>query len=819
MAIPVHSHQTEQHRGPLRSAGWANLCRVALVLALAGLSAAPAPGQAPTADESNNAEAADNANPAPDNNAEANNADGNNADANNTDANDPASNEQAEAAEANEPADPPADPIEAPDRAGRLLRLRLPITGSADSAFRSIVDRTKQQLLAEANQNEGGDRQRPVIVIEFAPLASGDGFGQGTDFARALSLARYLTSDELAGIKTVAFIPRTVKGHAVLVALACEEIAMASTAELGEAGIDEDPTRPIEPAVLEGYRQIARARRTAPEAIALGMVDRSMEVLEVETEASIEFVLREDLAEVEKEQAVVRATPLFAAGSMGLVSARQGRKYGAVKYLVEDRESLSGILRLDPSALAEDSALVADWRPIMYTVEGPITATSVSRARRLIDNEVAQNGANWIGMRIASSGGSVAFAQDLATYFSQVGGNLQGQATRSVAYVPESASGVAALVALAGDQLVMHRGATVGGDVTPPLTEGELASLRVTVEDSLAPNSPHTWSLLMATVDPELEVFRYTNRQSGVERLFSEEEADAQADAGDWRQGEAITKPGEVLQLDSDTAAALGIATHVVDNLEELNQIYGFPASPSEVEATWSLELADALASPGITVLLLVIAFAGIYFELHTPGLGIGGFVAAVALLLFFWSKALHGTVEWLEVLLFVGGLVSILLEIFVLPGVGIFGLGGALMVVAALVLAGQRSLVPKSAEEFAELQTSLAVVASAGVLMVVVSLVLRRYLPKIPILNDMMLAGPQGEALAELNYRESLAEYSHLVGQQGMTTTPLMPSGRAEIDGELIDVIAAGEVIERGVAVEVVSAKGSRVEVRVVKS
>lgn len=732
-----------------------------------------------------------------------------------------AGNEQSADEQGRQPqAEPLADlaVVKKSERTGRLLRLRLPITGSADSAFRSVVERTKQQLLAEAKQNGGDEAVRPVLVIELAPLASGDGFGQGTEFARALTLARYLTSDELAGVKTVAFIPRTVKGHAVLVALACEEIAMASTAELGEAGIDEDPTRPIEPAVLEGYRQIARARRTAPEAVAIGMVDRSAEVMEVETEASIEFVLREDLAKIEKENTVVRATPLFAAGSMGLVTSRQGRMFGAVKYVVDDRDSLANLLRINSAALAEDSALVADWRPIMYTLEGPITATSASRARRLIDNEIAQQGANWIGLRIDSSGGSVAFAQDLATYFATAGGNNNGgQSTRTVAYVPEAAGGVAALVALAGDQLVMHRGATIGGEVSPPLTESELASLRVTVEESLAPNSPHTWSLLMATVNPNLEVFRYTNRQTGTERLYSEEEAAALPDSDDWRQGEEITKPEEVLSLNSDTAAALGIAAHVVDNLEELNQIYGFSSNPREVETTWSLELAEALASPGMTVLLLVIAFAGVYFELHTPGLGIGGFVAAVALLLFFWSKALHGTVEWLEVLLFVGGLVSILLEIFVLPGMGIFGLGGALMVIAALVLAGQRTLVPNSAEEFAELQTSLGVVASAGVLMVVVSLVLRRYLPKIPILNDMMLAGPQGEELAELNYRESLAEYSHLVGAHGVTTTPLMPSGRAEIEGELVDVIAAGQVIERGVTVEVVSAKGSRVEVRAV--
>ncbi len=63
-------------------------------------------------------------------------------------------------------------------RPGRLLRLRLPVTGSADSAFRSIVERTKTRLLAESDGTT-----RPVIVIEFVPLNEGDGYGQGTDFA------------------------------------------------------------------------------------------------------------------------------------------------------------------------------------------------------------------------------------------------------------------------------------------------------------------------------------------------------------------------------------------------------------------------------------------------------------------------------------------------------------------------------------------------------------------------------------------------------------------------------------------------------------
>ena len=81
------------------------------------------------------------------------------------------------------------------------------------------------------------------------------------------------------------------------------------------------------------------------------------------------------------------------------------------------------------------------------------------------------------------------------------------------------------------------------------------------------------------------------------------------------------------------------------------------------------------------------------------------------------------------------------------------------------------------------------------------------------------MLNPPADEELADLDYRESLAEYSYLVGQQGTATTNLMPAGKAEFDGQLVDVISEGLPIDRGQAVVVTKARGSRVLVRAVEA
>src|SRR5436190_14068171 len=128
---------------------------------------------------------------------------------------------------------------------GFLIRVNLPITEGADLRIRNAVTR----LLANLDRNG----PRPVLVIELWP-GQVDG-GAGSDFFKTSSLAKFLSRDlrDLAGgIKTVAYIPKTIKGHAVLLAMACEEIVMAPDAEIGDAGIDE---KDIGPFVRSGYAE------------------------------------------------------------------------------------------------------------------------------------------------------------------------------------------------------------------------------------------------------------------------------------------------------------------------------------------------------------------------------------------------------------------------------------------------------------------------------------------------------------------------------------------------------------------------------------
>lgn len=700
-----------------------------------------------------------------------------------------------EARKAEEQAPPPAPAT------GSLIRVPLPLTGNVDNRIKAMI----QRVQARAAQAPG---QRPILVLEFVP--SGSEFGEGTDFTRALALARYLSSRELAGVKTVAYVPRTIKGHAVLPVIACEEIIMNREAELGDAGVDEPSEAAIEPAVSSGYKQIAERRRTVPVEVALGMLDKNLEVLKVETEVSVEFVLREDLEALKQRSAVQSVEVLTPRGELGRFTGAEGRALGFVKYLAADRRAVARALGLSPDALQEDPSLGGDWRAVQLNVDGPIRPAMISKLQSMIQDAERLYQANLVLLKIDSTGGSLAESMNLANFLA----SLDRSQVRTVAYVPEHAQADAALIALAADQLVMHPGALLGGTEVHEIAEDEVAPARESIRESLAAKKERSWSLLAAFVDPQLEVHRYTHRKTGVVAFFSAEELAEQETPDDWMPGERVTRDDGVLQLSGEKAKELGLASELVESFAELKQNLGLQQEPQLLEPNWAESLIEALARPELAALLLILGGVAIYAEIHAPGIGIGAFVAAVCFLLFFWSKFLHGTAGWLEVLLFMAGLTALLLEIFILPGFGVFGLGGGLLMIASLVLASQTFVLPHNATELSELRDSLIVVGGAIVGVIAAGIVLRHYLPYTPLFNRMLLEPPRQDVAAPVN----AYDYRHLLGQRGIATTQLTPSGKARFGDELVDVIANGQVIDRGATIEVVLVRGNHVYVQAVE-
>lgn len=698
---------------------------------------------------------------------------------------------------------------------GRLIRVRLPLTDNADSQLVRTID----HVVDELKRQPAKAGRRPMLILEIAPQADEANDGQGTAFTRALTIADHLLSPELSSVQTVAYIPRSIKGHGALIALACEKIVMSPEAELGDAERKEDADRPVDPTILSAYQKVVDAKRTLPDAIALGMVDRNAEVVKVETDQGTQYKLARQLEDLKKDHTIISQETIVPKGSLGSFTGSQGRDFGILQ--ARDIDSLARVLQISPDSIKSDQSRIGNLKPVIMHIDGPITSRKVHQLETMIGNELARHQTNWICFKIDSTGGEFNDCSQLAKTIA--GLRARGEEAREVqtiAYVPADASGGAAVVALACDELVMQPEASLGARERLRFDRQKLDDFEQEIRVSVARESAaRTWSAISATIDPAIELFAYENTKTGAVRYFSDDEARSQNDASDWRRGARIKAADKILPLPADRAKELGYATRVVESYDDLRQVYGINNDIRVSEPNWALELIEALSSPALSVILIVIGFVGIYVELHAPGTGVGAFVAAIAFMLFFWSRFLHGTAEWLEVLLFVGGLFCVLLEVLVLPGLGIFGLGGGAMILASLILATQTFVLPRTESQMVELRHSLTIVTAATLIVVASSIALRRYLPSAPFFNKLLLSPTPEEELVDLDYRESLADYTHLVGEQGFATTNLMPSGKAEFNGQLVDVISEGLPIDRGSLIVVVKARGSRVVVRAVEA
>jgi len=699
---------------------------------------------------------------------------------------------------------------EEPDGRVALIRVHLPLVGNADQALQATLLRTSDRLFAAARQRK--DERRPVLVLQLEPPAVQESVGTRSQFERAFALARFLCSRQMAGIKTIAYVPRSLQGHGTLLPMACEEIIMAPEALLGEAGIDEVAEGTIRRTIVAAYQEIAEEKRTMPVALAVGMIDATAEVLQVETEAGIDFVLRSDFETFSQSREIIAEKVLVPSGTMAQWSGREGREFGFVKYLAATRQGVATALGVSVQSLEEDDALADQWRPVMIDVKGKITPRLASQVETLLGTRIEQSKSNWIGLRIDSSGGDLEASLRLASTLA----GLDANSVRTVGYVSSEATGGAALVALACDQLVIHSSARLGYGASSDQPQAEeLEAAIAAMQHSLAPQSGRSWSLLASMVHPEIKLLEYHNKITGETRLMSSKEAAAEVDAADWQSRQPVQEGDAPLAFDGKRAQELGVALHTVESFDQLKQLYGLQEDPLTAKPNMALELVEALATPEFAVLLLMVGFAGIYFELRTPGMGVGAFVGSMGLLLYFWSQYLNGTAGWLEVILFAAGLGFILMEVFVVPGFGIFGLGGAAMVIASIVLASLTFVRPHSESDMEELARSVAMVAIAGVGVMGFALVSRRYLSYVPLFSQMIPASPTPEERAALDQRESLADFSALLGSRGEATTDLRPTGKAQIDHQLLDVIAEGEPIDQGTPLVVVEARANRVVVR----
>lgn len=287
--------------------------------------------------------------------------------------------------------------------------------------------------------------------------------------------------------------------------------------------------------------------------------------------------------------------------------------------------------------------------------------------------------------------------------------------------------------------------------------------------------------------------------------------------------GDVVVKPGGLLNLNSSEATKMLddgplLARGEVKTLEELLKIKGWDQDEVvTAEPTGFEKLAWWIAS--YSGILIMIGLGGGYFELKTPGFGVGGIVCLSAFGFFFFGNYMAGNMAGYELAaVFVVGIVLIAVEVFVIPGFGVAGITGFLLVVGALAFSmldgvewqkyqwgGTDEGDLLDAFERPAWNLALGIFGS-----LVLLFAMMKYLPQLKFVEKTMLPGslPRGNGSEEL-------PSSELVGMTGVAYSDLRPNGKAEIDGKVIEVLAEGEFVDKGESVRVVSNDGMGVAVK----
>jgi len=275
---------------------------------------------------------------------------------------------------------------------------------------------------------------------------------------------------------------------------------------------------------------------------------------------------------------------------------------------------------------------------------------------------------------------------------------------------------------------------------------------------------------------------------------------------------EGVVDEGKLLTLTTAEAVALGYAT-AVDDWADLLEVLELEEAPvNEATVNWAERLVRFLTNPVIAPFLLSLGFLGLIVEIKTAGFGLAGIAGLLSLAMFFGAHLLLGLAGAEDLILVLAGIVLILVEVFVIPGFGIFGILGGLALVGGLVLA-QVGAYPTGAD-FAQAGTVLTV---STILVGVAAWLILRSIPGSWRLKRSGVLLPESTDRDE-GYTSADVR-SDLEGAVGVAITDLRPAGVGLFTDERMDVVSESEWIEEGTRIRIISAEGYRHIVRAVKS
>jgi membrane-bound serine protease (ClpP class) len=283
-----------------------------------------------------------------------------------------------------------------------------------------------------------------------------------------------------------------------------------------------------------------------------------------------------------------------------------------------------------------------------------------------------------------------------------------------------------------------------------------------------------------------------------------------------------IIASGKLLNLSAGDALKYGLASAIKEERSEIPPLVGISSFTfKEVTPTWSESLVMYVTSPVVRTILILAGLIAAGMAFKAPGTGLLEAIAVICFGLVFFGSYLVGLAEVTEILIFVLGVGLLVIEVFLLPGFGVFGISGIILIFISLILSMQSFTIPDvqtAPWQWTILKRNFIVVGFSFCLAVISFIVLIRYLSSVPFFSHLILSA---DVKTSAGFSSVAMDATPLLGKKGIVFTALRPVGKiAMLDdkgsqtGETIEVVTEGDFINKNEAVVIINIDGSRIVV-----
>jgi membrane-bound serine protease (ClpP class) len=230
-----------------------------------------------------------------------------------------------------------------------------------------------------------------------------------------------------------------------------------------------------------------------------------------------------------------------------------------------------------------------------------------------------------------------------------------------------------------------------------------------------------------------------------------------------------VTDSGRVITFTASEAIKNRYCEGTAESLKEVLKVAGLKHYRMiRHEITAADRIIGFLVNPIVSGILIMIIIGGIYFELQTPGVGFPLAASVIAALLYFAPLYIEGLAANWEIIIFIIGVILIAVEIFAIPGFGVTGISGIILVVVGLTLSMVHNFHFEAPGRFPfdELIKAFFTVIIAAFVSLLLSFYISRKLFTTTVFGQLALASTQdrdkGFTVADTRHRD-------MIGKEGI--------------------------------------------------